>query len=327
MTAGPVLVTGGAGFIGSHLVDSLLADGQKVTVIDNLSTGHLSNLDAAGRHPNFRFVQGSVTDETIVDELVHESDSVVHLAAAVGVRLIIEEPLRSFATNVRGSEIVMDAAHRYRRRILVASTSEVYGKNESDSLAEDADRVLGPPQVWRWAYSVAKSVDEILAYLYHQERGLPTVVARFFNTVGPRQSPAYGMVIPRLVRQALANEPITVYGDGLQTRCFCHVEDTVRAIRGLISDDRAIGEAFNIGAGREISMIELATAIIEMSGSSSEIKLMTYEEAFPTGGFEDMRRRVPDTSKITAMLGWRPQRSLEDILMATIAEARTEKAV
>ena len=324
MAAGPVLVTGGAGFIGSHLVDSLLADGHKVTVIDNLSTGHLSNLDAAGRNPNFRFVQGSVTDETIVDELVHQCDSIVHLAAAVGVRLIIEEPLRSFATNVRGSEIVMEAAHRYRRRILVASTSEVYGKNESDSLAEDADRILGPPQVWRWAYSVAKSVDEILAYLYHQERGLPTVVARFFNTVGPRQSPAYGMVIPRLVRQALNNEPITVYGDGQQTRCFCHVEDTVRAIRGLISDDRAIGEAFNIGAGREISMLELATTIIEMSGSSSDIKMLTYEEAFPTGGFEDMRRRVPDTSKITSMLGWRPQRSLEDILAATIAEAKTE---
>jgi len=324
MTAGPVLVTGGAGFIGSHLVDSLLADGHKVTVIDNLSTGHLGNLDAAGRNPNFQFVQGSVTDETIVDELVHQSESVVHLAAAVGVQLIIEEPLRSFATNVRGSEIVMEAAHRYRRRILVASTSEVYGKNESDSLAEDADRILGPPQVWRWAYSVAKSVDEILAYLYHQQRGLPTVVARFFNTVGPRQSPAYGMVIPRLVRQALNNEPITVYGDGKQTRCFCHVEDTVRAIRGLISDDRAIGEAFNIGAGREISMLDLANTIIEMSGSSSEVKMLTYEEAFPTGGFEDMRRRVPDTSKITSMLGWRPQRTLEDILAATIAEAKTE---
>jgi len=325
MTAGPVLVTGGAGFIGSHLVDSLLADGHKVTVIDNLSTGHLGNLDAAGRNPNFQFVQGSVTDETIVDELVHRSESVVHLAAAVGVQLIIEEPLRSFATNVRGSEIVMEAAHRYRRRILVASTSEVYGKNESDSLAEDADRILGPPQVWRWAYSVAKSVDEILAYLYHQQRGLPTVVARFFNTVGPRQSPAYGMVIPRLVRQALNNEPITVYGDGKQTRCFCHVEDTVRAIRGLISDERAIGEAFNIGAGREISMLELANTIIEMSGSSSDVKMLTYEEAFPTGGFEDMRRRVPDTSKITSMLGWRPQRTLEDILAATIAEAKTEK--
>lgn len=327
MTEGPILVTGGAGFIGSHLVDSLLGDNHQVTVLDNLSTGHLSNLDAAGRHPNFRFVQGSVTDETIVDELIHESSSIVHLAAAVGVRLIVEEPLRSFATNVRGSEVVMGAAHRYRRRILVASTSEVYGKNESDSLSEDADRVLGPPQVWRWAYSVAKSVDEILAYLYHQERGLPTVVARFFNTVGPRQSPAYGMVIPRLVRQALANEPITVYGDGLQTRCFCHVEDTVRAIRLLMSDDRAVGEAFNVGAGREISMLDLAGAIVALTGSKSDIKLMTYDEAFPTGGFEDMRRRVPDTTKITSTLGWRPQRTLEEILASIVAEASKEKVL
>ena len=219
----------------------------------------------------------------------------------------------------------MGAAHRYRRRILVASTSEVYGKNESDLLGEDADRILGPPQVWRWAYSVAKSVDEILAYLYHQERGLPTVVARFFNTVGPRQSPAYGMVIPRLVRQALANEPITVYGDGLQTRCFCHVEDTVRAIRLLMNDERAVGEAFNVGAGREISMLDLARAIIVLTGSNSEIKMMTYEEAFPSGGFEDMRRRVPDTTKITSTLGWRPQRTLEEILSSIVAEATKEK--
>jgi UDP-glucose 4-epimerase len=220
----------------------------------------------------------------------------------------------------------MAAAHRYRRRILVASTSEVYGKNEADLLSEDADRVLGPPQVWRWAYSVAKSVDEILAYLYHQQRGLPTVVARFFNTVGPRQSPAYGMVIPRLVRQALADDPLTIYGDGLQTRCFCHVQDTVRAVRMLMSDERAIGEAFNVGAGHEISMLDLAAKIIEMTGSSSQVRLMTYEEAFPTGGFEDMRRRVPDTTKIESQLGWKPERTLDDILSATIAEARLERA-
>jgi UDP-glucose 4-epimerase len=324
MKPGPVLVTGGAGFIGSHLVDSLLDDGFEVTVVDNLSTGHLGNLDKADQRPGFRFVQGSVTDETIVDELIHESASVVHLAAAVGVKLIVEEPLRSFATNVRGSEVVIEAAHRYRRPILVASTSEVYGKNESDSLTEDADRVLGPPQIWRWAYSVAKSVDEILAYLYHQERGLPTVVARFFNTVGPRQSPAYGMVIPRLVRQALAGQPLTVYGDGQQTRCFCHVDDTVRAIRGLMADPRAVGEAYNVGAGREISMLELARTIIEMSGSTSEVRVVSYAEAFPKGGFEDMRRRVPDTSKIEALLGWKPTLTLEDILTATIAEARAE---
>jgi len=324
LPAGHILITGGAGFIGSHLVDSLLADGRRVTVVDNLSTGHLSNLDQAGRSANFRFVQGSVTDEMIIDELMHECDSVIHLAAAVGVRLIVEEPLRSFTTNVRGSEVVIEAAHRYRRKILVASTSEVYGKNSSDALGENADRILGPPQVWRWAYSVAKSVDEILAYLYHSERGLPTVVARFFNTVGPRQSPAYGMVIPRLVRQALAGEPITVYGDGLQTRCFCHVSDTVRAIRLLIDDERAAGEAFNIGAGKEITMLDLANEIIAKTGSASTVALVPYEEAFPKGGFEDMRRRVPDTSKIEALLGWRPAKTLDDILDETIAEARLE---
>lgn len=325
MGNGQILITGGAGFIGSHLVDSLLADNHRVTVLDNLSTGQLGNLDAAGRHPNFRFVQGSVTDESIVDELTHECASVVHLAAAVGVRLIVEEPLRSFTTNVRGSEVVIEAAHRYRRKILVASTSEVYGKNTSDSLAEDADRVLGPPQVWRWAYSVAKSVDEILAYLYHQERGLPTIVARFFNTVGPRQRADYGMVVPRFVRQALVNEPITVYGDGLQTRCFCHVSDTVRAIRGLMEHDGAIGEAFNIGAGDEITMLDLANAIVDRSGSKSEIRLVRYEDAFPTGGFEDMRRRVPETRKIEQLLQWRPTKTLEQILDETIAEARLER--
>jgi UDP-glucose 4-epimerase len=325
LSIGHYLITGGAGFIGSHLVDSLLADGHRVSVLDNLSTGHLGNLDAAGRDANFRFVQGSVTDEMIVDELIHECGSVVHLAAAVGVRLIVEEPLRSFTTNVRGSEVVIEAAHRYRRHIMVASTSEVYGKNSADALTEDADRILGPPQVWRWAYSVAKSVDEILAYLYHQERGLPTVVARFFNTVGPRQSPAYGMVIPRLVRQALAGEDITVYGDGQQTRCFCHVNDTVRAIRLLMEDDRAVGEAFNIGAGREISMIDLAQTIIDRTGSTSTIRLLTHEEAFPGGGFEDMRRRVPDTEKIRKLLGWRPTKTLDDILSETIDEARVEQ--
>ena len=319
------MITGGAGFIGSHLIDSLLADDYHVVVLDNLSTGHLGNLDAAGRHPNFQFVHGSVTDEMIVDELIHRCDAVVHLAAAVGVRLIVEEPLRSFTTNVRGSEVVIGAAHRYRRKILVASTSEVYGKNPSDALTEDADRVLGPLQIWRWAYSVAKSVDEILAYLYHQERGLPTIVARFFNTVGPRQSAAYGMVIPRLVRQALADEPITVYGDGLQTRCFCHVSDTVRAIRGLMDHEGAIGEAFNVGAGGEISMLDLARTIIEMTGSRSAIQMVSYEDAFPTGGFEDMRRRVPDTTKIGSLIGWHAVKTLDDILSETIQEARLEQ--
>src|SRR6266511_1868796 len=224
------LVTGGAGFIGSHLTDALLARGDRVIALDALSTGRLENIESAAAHPNFRFVQGSVLDEMMVDELVHESDLVVHLAAAVGVKLIVERPLHSFTTNIRGSEIVIEAAHRYRRKTLVVSTSEIYGKNDRGPLKETDDRILGTPSVARWAYSTAKAVDEILANVYHRERGLPTFVVRLFNTVGPRQSPAYGMVIPRLVRQAVDGEPLTVFGDGRQTRCFCHVLDVVDAL-------------------------------------------------------------------------------------------------
>lgn len=320
------LVTGGAGFIGSHLSDLLLAGGDTVTVLDNLSTGRFHNLDHAGHNPNFRFVQGSVIDEVMVDELVHQSDVVVHLAAAVGVRLIVDEPLRSFATNVRGAEVMIESAHRYRRKILVASTSEIYGKNEADQLSETADRVLGPPSIARWAYSTAKAVDEILATFYHRERGLPAVIARFFNTVGPRQSAAYGMVIPTLVRQALANQPITVYGDGLQTRCFCHVRDVVRAVRGLLQDERAVGGTYNVGASEEISMLDVATRIIEKTGSSASVELVPYEVAFAGRSFEDMRRRVPDTGKINTLLGWKPTRTLDDILDEVIEDARLEMA-
>ncbi|MEY2567076.1 MAG: UDP-glucose 4-epimerase [Actinomycetota bacterium] len=317
------LVTGGAGFIGSHLVDALLARGDHVIALDNLSTGHLANLDDAGGHPNFRFVQGSVLDELMVDELVHESDVVIHLAAAVGVKLIVEQPLRSFTTNIRGSEIVLEAAHRYRRKTLVASTSEVYGKNNADGLTEDADRVLGPITVSRWAYSIAKSVDEILAYVYHRERGLPTIVVRLFNTVGPRQSPAYGMVIPRLVRQALAGTPLTVYGDGQQSRCFCHVADVVRGLMQLLDDERAIGEVFNIGSSEEITIADLAEKVRAMTGGESTIDLIPYEQAYDVG-FEDMRRRVPDTAKIRAVTGWTPTRGLDDVLRETIDEAAVE---
>src|SRR5436305_8809093 len=225
-----VLITGGAGFIGSHLADRLLDAGHDVIALDNLSTGNLGNIEAAGRDSRFRFVQGSVLDELLVDELVNESGLVVHLAAAVGVKLIVEQPLRSLTTNIRGSEIVIEAAHRYRRKVLVVSTSEIYGKNSSGPLKETADRILGSPDVARWAYSAAKGIDEVLALAYHKERGLPTVVVRLFNTVGPRQSPAYGMVIPRLLRQAVKGEPLTVFGDGNQTRGCCHVEDAVAAL-------------------------------------------------------------------------------------------------
>lgn len=322
---GSYLITGGAGFIGSHLVDALLGRDDRVVALDNLSTGRLQNLDQAGRHPRFRFVQGSVLDELVVDELVHECDVVVHLAAAVGVKLIVEQPLRSLTTNIRGSEIVLDAAHRYRRKILLASTSEIYGKNSSGPLPETADRVLGSPAVARWAYSTAKAVDEMLAYAYHKERGLPAVVVRLFNTVGSRQSPAYGMVIPRFVRQALASEPITVYGDGTQTRCFCHVADVVDALCQLLDDDRAVGDCFNVGSSEEVSILELAECIKERTGSDSPIGLVSYEEAYEAG-FEDMARRVPDTGKIRGLTGWAPTRNLDDILDETIAEARAELA-
>ena len=321
------LITGGAGFIGSHLVEALLARGDLVIALDNLSTGRLRNLDSVGQHPNFRFVHGSVLDELVVDELVHESDVVVHLAAAVGVRLIVERPLRSFTTNIRGSETVIEAAHRYRRRILLASTSEVYGKNGNGGvpLVEDADRLLGSPSVARWAYSTAKVVDEILAYAYHRERGLATTVARLFNTVGPRQSPAYGMVIPRLVRQAVRGEPLTVYGDGLQTRCFCHVADVVDGLIRLLDDSRSHGEVFNLGAQEEVSILDLAKRIVERAESSSLIELVPYEEAYAEG-FEDMRRRVPDTTKVRNLTGWCPGRTLDDILSETILEATAELA-
>jgi UDP-glucose 4-epimerase len=317
------LITGGAGFIGSHLTDALLARGDHVVALDNLSTGRLSNLDAAGTHPNFRFVQASVLDEMALDEIAHQCDVIVHLAAAVGVKLIVEQPLRSLTTNIRGSENVIEAAHRYRRKVMVASTSEIYGKNASDALVETADRILGAPTVARWAYSEAKAIDEVLAYAYHKERGLPTIVARLFNTVGPRQSPAYGMVIPRFVEQALANEPLTVFGDGTQTRCFGHVTDIVDGIIRLLDHPAAIGDVFNVGSPGEISMLDLAHKVIAMTGSSSPLQLIPYDEAYEAG-FEDMQRRVPDTTKLRDLTGWAPSRTLDDILRDSIDAAQLQ---
>lgn len=319
------LVTGGAGFIGSHLVESLLARGDTVVAFDNLSTGRLRNLDHLGNHPNLRFVHGSVLDELAVDDLMHKCDTVVHLAAAVGVKLIVEEPLRSFTTNIRGSEIVIESAFRHRRPILLASTSEIYGKNSAVPLKEDDDRVLGTPTVARWAYSTAKAVDEILAYAYHRERGLPTTVVRLFNTVGPRQSPAYGMVVPRLARQAVAGQALTIYGDGGQTRCFCHVSDVVNALLGLLDDPRAVGKVFNVGSQEEISILGLAEKIIERAGSGATIQLVPYDQAYPAG-FEDMQRRVPSIDRIRGLTGWKPTRSLDDIVGEAIADAAGELA-
>jgi UDP-glucose 4-epimerase len=319
------LITGGAGFIGSHVTDALLSRGARVVVLDNASTGRLDNLDGAREHSGFQFVNGSVLDELCVDELVRDADVVVHLAAAVGVKLVVEQPLHSLTTNIRGSEMVMAAAHRYRKKILLASTSEIYGKNAKVPLTETADRVLGSPTVARWAYSTSKAVDEILAYAYAKERGLPTVVARLFNTVGPRQSPAYGMVIPRLVRQALVGEPLTVFGDGTQTRCFGHVSDVVNALLGLLDHPDAEGDVFNVGSTEEVTILELAERVKSRVRSASPIELIPYDRAYEAG-FEDMVRRVPDTSKIAGLTGWKATRTLDDILDDVILESVREQS-
>jgi UDP-glucose 4-epimerase len=319
------LVTGGSGFIGSHLVEALLARGDSVVALDNLSTGRLANLDAVRSHPRLRFVHGSVLDELVVDELAHQCDVIVHLAGAVGVKLIVEHPLRSLTTNIRGSEIVIEAAHRYRRKFLLASTSEIYGKNSAGPLNEESERILGSPAVVRWTYSTAKAVDEILANAYHRERGLPTVIVRLFNTVGRRQSPAYGMVIPRLIRQALRGDPVTVFGDGRQTRCFAHVGDIVAAMLLLLDDEAAIGQTFNVGSSHEISILDLARLIIARCNSASAIDLVPYDKAYESG-FEDMDRRVPDTAKLRSHNGWAVRHSLDDILEEMITEAVSEIA-
>ncbi|WP_128381994.1 NAD-dependent epimerase/dehydratase family protein [Streptomyces cavernae] len=317
------LVTGGAGFIGSHLVDALLARGEPVVVLDDLSTGRLENLAAARERGDFRFVQGSVLDASLVDELMRECGSVVHLAAAVGVKLIVERPLNSFTVNTKGTETVIESAHRHDRRVILASTSEIYGKNSRGPLTEASDRILGSPSVPRWSYSTAKAVDEILAELYRREYGLRATVVRFFNTVGPRQSPAYGMVIPRFARQAVRGEPLTVYGTGRQSRCFLHVADVVEALLALIDLPGAVGETFNIGSDEEITILDLAERIIARAGSTSSVRLLTYNEAYGPG-FEDMERRVPDTAKLRAFTGWRPRRDLDDVLADAVADAVAE---
>jgi nucleoside-diphosphate-sugar epimerase len=317
------LVTGGAGFIGSHLVDALLARGEPVVALDDLSTGRLENLANARGQDNFQFVHGSVLDAALVDELVRDCDCVVHLAAAVGVKLIVEQPLNSFTINTKGAETVIGSAHRHGRRVILASTSEIYGKNSSGPLNETSDRVLGSPSVPRWSYSTAKAVDEILAELYRREYGLRSTIVRFFNTVGPRQSPAYGMVIPRFARQSVRGEPLTVYGTGQQSRCFLHVADVVEALLSLIDLPDAVGETFNIGSDEEISILDLAERIIACAESTSSVRRLSYGEAYGPG-FEDMERRVPDTTKLRAFTGWQPQRNLDDVLADAVADARSE---
>ena len=317
-----LLVTGGAGFIGSHLVERLLEREADVTALDNLSTGRASNLDGVSNHPRFRFVHGSVVDHLLVEELAQEADVIVHLAAAVGVRLIVEQPLKSLITNIRGAEIVLEAAWKARAKTLVTSSSEIYGKNSAGSLRETSDRILGPPSVVRWAYSTSKAVDEILAQAYHREKGLPTVVVRLFNTVGPRQTGRYGMVLPNFVAQALRGDDLTVFGDGNQSRCFCYVEDAVEAIIGLLDEEAAEGEIFNVGNPEEITIRDLARRVIDKTSSSSGVRYIPYDEAYEYG-FEDMVRRVPDITKIGDLIGWTPKSDLDDILDRMVAHART----
>ena len=305
------VITGGAGFIGSHLAERLIARGDQVVVLDNLSTGVVSNLH--GIKKKIQFVQGSVLEKAVIDRLISDCDFVVHLAAALGVLNIVNKPLDSLKTNLQGGEVVLEACDKYGKPILVASTSEIYGKNEKVPLNEVDDRIIGHPLKSRWSYSEAKAVDESLAYFYYLENRLPIRIVRFFNTVGPRQVGHYGMVVPRFVSAALKNEPLSVYGSGEQIRCFCHVDDAVRALLLVMDSEKAVGQVFNVGNNQQITIMELAKKVIELTGSSSTIEKIAYEKAYPEG-FEDMQRRVPDISKIKQVLGWSPEINLDQII-------------
>jgi len=305
------LITGGAGFIGSHLSDALVARGDSVVVLDNFTTGSKENL--SGVASSVSVVSGDILDLALVTKLVGESDFVVHLAAALGVFNIVNKPLESLTTNLKGTEVVLEAAAKFNKPILIASTSEIYGKNNKVPLNEEDDRIIGHPLKSRWSYSEAKAVDESLAYFYFQEKGLPIRLVRFFNTVGPRQVGHYGMVVPRFVSAALKNEPLSVYGSGDQIRCFCHVSDAVRGLLLVMDSDKAIGEVFNVGNNQQISITGLAKKVIEITGSKSTIEKIAYEKAYPQG-FEDMQRRVPDISKMKQVLGWSPEINLDQII-------------
>jgi len=307
------LITGGAGFIGSHLTEELLKHGNQVIVIDNLSTGRYSNVSHLLENKKFEFVEGSILDTVLVDKLIERVDAVFHLAAAVGVDLIVKKPLESLTTNIKGSEVVLDAVLRYRKKILITSTSEIYGKNTNGPLKEDDDRILGSPLKTRWGYSTAKAVDEMLAYLYWKEKDVPSIIVRLFNTVGPRQTGTYGMVMPRFIQQALKDEAITVYGSGKQSRCFLHVKDAVSTLIKLINEPKAVGKVFNIGSQEEIRIDQLAKEIIASTKSKSEIVYIPYEQAYEEG-FEDMQRRIPDTTKINKLVGFKPTFTLSEII-------------
>lgn len=315
------LITGGAGFVGSHLSELLLDRGDRVTVLDNLSTGSISNLDHLRDREGFRYRVGDMTDEPLLAELVDGADGIFHLAAAVGVRLVVEQPVRTIETNIEGTRLVLKHASKKKKRVLITSTSEVYGKSEHVPFAEDDDSVLGATSKARWCYACSKAIDEFLAFAHWRESQLPTVVVRLFNTVGPRQVGHYGMVIPTFVRQALEGGPITIFGDGGQSRCFCDVSDVVGALAQLIDHPDAPGQVFNIGSDQEITIRQLAEKVIERADGPVEIKLVPYEEAYGPG-FEDMRRRIPDLTRIGKLLGYKPTKTIDDILDRVFAHMR-----
>jgi len=317
-----VLITGGAGFIGSHLSELLLEAGDEVFVLDDLSTGSHANVAHLRERPDFHLVIDSVLSTSVVNELVYKCDVVFHLAAAVGVRLIVEQPVRTLVTNVQGTENVLEHCNRFGKRVLVASTSEVYGDHrERGPLEEGARRIYGPTTQRRWAYADSKAMDEFLALAYHQERGLDVVVARLFNTVGPRQSGEYGMVIPRFVQAALAGRPLEIHGDGEQTRCFCHVQDTIRALQGLMDEPATAGEIYNVGSQESVTILQLADRVRELTSSRSELRFTPYDQVYGQG-IEDMYHRMPAIDKVRSAVGWEPQRDLDTILADVIEHAR-----
>lgn len=315
------LITGGAGFIGSYLAERHLQRGDEVYIIDDLSTGSMENIEHIKKHPGFHYELDSVTNQQLVAELVDLCDATYHLAAAVGVKLIVESPVRTIETNIRGTEIVLAQAAKKRKRVLVTSTSEVYGKRETIPFREDDDLVMGATNKGRWSYACSKAIDEFLAIAYWKEKKVPTVVTRLFNTVGPRQTGQYGMVVPNFVRQALEGKEITVYGDGAQSRCFTHVSDVVGALMKLIEVPEASGEVYNIGGDQEVSILQLAERIKELTGSTSPITFLPYDKAYEAG-FEDMNRRVPDTTKLRNLIGYQPTFGLDEILKDVIAYKR-----
>ncbi len=318
------LITGGAGFIGSHLSELLLAQGWEVFVLDDLSTGAEHNVAHLREDPGFHLVVDSVLKSSVVNELVHRSDVVFHLAAAVGVRLIVEEPVHTLVTNIQGTENVLDHCNRFGKRVLVASTSEVYGdRREPEALDEESKRMYGPTTARRWAYAESKALDEFLALAYHQERGLDCVIARLFNTVGPRQSGQYGMVVPRFVSAALANRPLEIHGDGTQTRCFCHVQDTIRALSALMDSGETSGKIYNVGSTERVTINELAQRVLTLTGSSSETVPLPYDEVYGQG-IEDMLHRQPSIDKISSAVGWEPTVGLDGILEDVIRHVRAE---